>query len=163
MTSFDYVVLTIIGVSVVLSMMRGFVREVIAILSWVGAFYVAKNYSLQILPLIPNDIPTEQLRVLAAFLIIFLATLLLASLLGIALSAIIKKAGLGWMNRLLGAFFGVARGLLIVCILVFLAGLTSASKDIRWQNAMFSAPLEALVISLLPWLPKEIAQHVQYE
>ncbi|NOT15328.1 MAG: CvpA family protein, partial [Methylotenera sp.] len=49
MTSFDYVVLTIIGVSVVLSMMRGFVREVIAILSWVGAFYVAKNYSLQIL------------------------------------------------------------------------------------------------------------------
>jgi membrane protein required for colicin V production len=85
------------------------------------------------------------------------------SLLAIALSAVFKKIGLGWLNRLLGAFFGLTRGVLIVCIVVFLAGLTSAPKDERWRNAMFSAPIEALVISMLPWVPVSIAQHIKYE
>jgi len=163
MTSFDYAVLTIIGLSIIFSVMRGMVREVLAILGWVAAFYVGRTYTDQILPMIPVDIPTESLRVLAAFLVLFLATLLLASLLGIALSAIIRKVGLGWLNRLLGAMFGVIRGLLIVCVLVFLAGLTSVPQDARWRNAMFSAPIEALVISILPWIPENIAKHVKYD
>ncbi len=163
MTIFDYVVLTIIGLSIVLSVMRGLLREVLAILGWVAAFYVAKTYTNQILPMMPADIPTESLRILAAFLVLFLATLLVASLLAIALSAIFKKIGLGWLNRLLGAVFGLARGLLIVCVLVFLAGLTNIPKDARWRNAMFNAPIEALVISMLPWLPISIAKHVKYD
>lgn len=163
MTVFDYAVLAIIGLSIIFSVMRGMVREVIAILGWVAAFYVGRTYTDQLLPMMPADIPTESLRVLAAFLVLFLATLLLASLLGIALSAIIKKIGLGWLNRLLGAMFGVLRGVLIVCVVVFLAGLTEVPKDARWRNAMFSAPIEALVNSMLPWVPSSIAKHVKYD
>jgi membrane protein required for colicin V production len=163
MTSFDYVVLTIIGLSVILSVMRGFFREVLAILGWIAAFMVAKTYANQIVPMMPTDIPTESLRILAGFLVLFFATLLVASLLAIALSSVFKKMGLGWLNRLLGAFFGLARGLLIVCIVVFLAGLTELPNDARWRNAMFSAPLEALVISMLPLVPISIAKHVKYD
>lgn len=163
MTSFDYVVLTIIGLSIILSVMRGLLREVLAIMGWVAAFYVAKTYANEILPMMPVAIPTEPLRILAAFLVLFLATLLVASLLAIALSAIFKKIGLGWLNRLLGAAFGLARGVLIVCIIVFLAGLTNIPKDARWRNAMFSAPTEALVISMLAWVPISIAKHVKYD
>lgn len=163
MTGFDYAVLTIVGLSVIFSMMRGMVKEVLAIAGWVAAFYVGRTYTDQLLPMMPPDIPTESLRVLAAFLVLFLATLLVASLLGIAISAIIKKIGLGWLDRFLGAIFGVLRGLLIVCILVFLAGLTEFPKDARWRNAMFSAPIEALVISALPWVPESIAKHIKYD
>lgn len=163
MTSFDYLVLVIIALSIVLSVMRGLLREVLAILGWVAAFYVAKTYTNQVLPMMPVNIPTEPLRILAAFLVLFLATLLVASLLAIALSAIFKKIGLGWLNRLLGAGFGMVRGLLIVCVLVFLAGFTSAPKDARWRDAMFSAPLEALVTSMLPWVPMSIAKYVKYD
>ena len=163
MTSFDYIVLAIIGLSIVLSVMRGFVREVLAIAGWIAAFFVARTYSSEILPMMPADIPTDSLRVLASFLVLFLATLLLASLLSIAISTLIRSAGLGWINRLLGALFGLARGLLIVCIVVFLAGLTELPGDARWRNAMFSAPLEAAVISMLPWLPISIAKHVKYD
>ncbi|MDO9394437.1 MAG: CvpA family protein [Methylotenera sp.] len=163
MTSFDYIVLAIIGLSIILSVMRGFFREALSILGWIAAFVVAKTYVNQILPMMPVNIPTESLRILAAFLVLFLATLLVSSLLAIALSAIFKKIGLGWLNRLLGAVFGLARGMLIVCILVFLAGLTDMPKDARWRNAMFSAPIEALVISMLPWLPISIAKHVKYD
>jgi len=163
MTSFDYFALAIVGISIVLSVMRGFFREVLSIAGWVAAFVVAKSYSSEILPMMPANIPTEPLRVLASFMVLFLATLLVTSLLAIVISTLIKNVGLGWLNRLLGAFFGLARGLLIVCIIVFLAGLTSLPKDTRWRNAMFSAPLEALVISMLPLLPISIAKHVKYD
>ncbi len=163
MTSFDYSVLLIIGISIVVSMMRGAVREVLAIVGWVAAIYAAKTYATQLVPLLPADIPTEQLRILAAYVIVFLGVLLVSSLLTIALSSLIKKIGLNWFNRFLGGFFGLVRGLLIVCVLVFLAGLTSFPKDARWTNAMFSAPLEALVKSALPWVPKMVAKHVKYD
>ena len=163
MTSFDYVALAIIGLSIILSVMRGFFREALAILGWIAAFVTAKTYANQMLPMMPEDIPTESLRILAAFLVLFFATLLVATLLAIALSSVFKKMGLGWLNRLLGAFFGLTRGILIVCIVVFLAGLTELPNDARWRNAMFSAPLEALVISMLPWVPISIAKHVKYD
>jgi membrane protein required for colicin V production len=162
MTSFDYVVLVIIGISIVVSMMRGAVREVLSIMGWLLAFYVARTFAMQLVPLLPADIPTEPLRILAAFLILFLGVLLVASLLSIALSSLFKKIGLGWFNRFVGALFGFARGLLIVCVLVLLAGLTSIPKDTRWTSAMFSSPLEALVISMLPWMPQMVAKHVKY-
>lgn len=163
MTAFDYAVLTIVGLSVIFSVMRGMIKEVLSILGWVAAFYVGRTYTSQLLPMMPADIPSESLRILAAFLVLFLATLLLSTLLAIAISTVFKKIGLGWLDRLLGAFFGIFRGLLIICILVFLAGLTELPKDARWKNAMFSSPIEALVISMLPWLPEGIAKHVKYD
>ncbi|MEK9825782.1 MAG: CvpA family protein, partial [Methylotenera sp.] len=81
----------------------------------------------------------------------------------IAISAIFKKIGLGWLNRLMRAVFGAFRGVLVVCILVLLAGMTEMPKDARWKNAMFSAPIEALVVSMLPWLPEGISKHVKYD
>ncbi|MES2636401.1 MAG: CvpA family protein [Pseudomonadota bacterium] len=163
MTSFDYAVLIIIGISIIVSMMRGAVREVLSIIGWLAAFYVAKTYAAQLIPLLPPDIPSDSLRVLAAFLILFLGVLLVVALLSIALSSIIRKIGLSWLNRFFGALFGFTKGLFIVCVLVFLAGLTSMPKDNRWTNAMFSSPLEALVKSALPWMPQSVAKHVKYD
>ena len=162
MTSFDYAVLIIIGISIVVSMMRGAVREVLAIAGWLVAIFVAKTYAVELVPLLPADIPTEALKILAAHVIVFFGVLVIASLLTIALSSLIKKIGLNWVNRFLGAFFGFARGLIIVCVLVFLAGLTSFPKDARWTNAMFSSPLEALVKSALPLLPLAVTKHIKY-
>jgi membrane protein required for colicin V production len=163
MTSFDYAVLAVVGLSVLLSVLRGFVREILALAGWVAACFVAKIYTLQLAQLLPLAIPSEPLRLLAAFLMLFLATLLVCTLLAIALSHVFKKMDLGWLDRCLGGAFGLIRGVIIVTILVFLAGLTTAPKDARWRNAVFSAPFEAIVISLLPWIPQGIAKHVKYD
>lgn len=163
MTFFDYAVLGIIGLSVLLSMLRGFVRETLALAGWVAAFFVAKLYTLELAPLLPDAIPGESLRLLAAFLILFLITLLISSLLAIALAEVFKKIGLGWLDRLLGAVFGVARGVLIVAVIVLLAGLTTIPREAFWRDAMFSAPFEAMVVSALPWLPPGIAKHINYD
>ena len=163
MTGFDYVVLGIVGLSVLLSIMRGFVREILALASWVIAFIVARLYATDLIPLLPEAIPNDALKMLAAFLIVFLTTLLLCSLLAIMLSQLFKKAGLGFLDRGLGAVFGALRGVLVVCLLVLLAGFTALPKEPLWRNAMFAAPLEALVVMLLPWMPDDIAKHVKYD
>lgn len=163
MTGFDYAVLAIIGLSVLLSVMRGLLKEILALVGWVVSFIVARNFTAQIMPLLPEEIPTEQLKTLAAFLILFLATLLVCSLLKIVLVQIVRSLGLGPYDRILGGLFGLFRGMLIVTILVMLAGFTHLPKDVRWRDAMFSAPLEALVAKLLPWLPEPIAKHISYD
>ena len=163
MTVFDYAVLGIIGLSILLSMLRGFVKEILKLAGWVAAVFVAKLYTTQLAPLLPAGIPSDSLRLMAAFVILFLATLLVSSLLAIALSEVFKQVGLGWFDRWLGAVFGFARGLIIVAVLVLLAGLTAIPQDARWRNAMFSAPFEALVLATLPWLPKELAERVKFE
>jgi membrane protein required for colicin V production len=163
MTMFDYVVLFIMAVSVLASLMRGAVKEFLSIAAWVLAFYVAQNYASLLIPLLPEAIPSEMLKMMAAFLILFLAVLFISSLISIAITSLLSKVGIGWFNRLVGALFGLAKGLLIVCVLVFLAGMTQLPKDALWTNAMLSAPLEALVKSLMPLLPPSLTQYVSFE
>ena len=162
MTIFDYGILAIIGVSVLLSLMRGFLREMIGLVAWLVAFYVAQRYSVEVAPLLPQTMPNESLRMLAAFAAVFLCALLVASLLGISLYALVRNVGLGPFDRTLGVFFGLARGILIVGVLVLLGGMTSLSQRSDWRNAMFSAPLEAMVLWCKPWLPAEITVHLKY-
>lgn len=163
MTEFDYAVLGIVGISILLSLMRGFVREFLGLASWIIAALVAKSYAVDIAVMLPTSIPNQGLRLIAAFAIVFLGILLVTSLLAIAIGELFKKVGLGWVDRILGGFFGCARGLLIVGVLVLLGGLTSLPQDPRWRNAMFSAPLEAMVLSAKPWLPPEMIKHLKYD
>ena len=123
MTIFDYVVLGIVGVSVLLSLLRGVVREVLGLASWVVAVLVARAYAVDISVMLPTSIPNQGLRMVAAFAMVFLGILLIASLLAIAVSELFKQVGLGWLDRGLGGLFGFARGLLIVGVLVLLGGL----------------------------------------
>jgi len=163
MTVFDYTVLLIVGVSILISVMRGLVREALALAGWVAAIWVAVNYAVPLAPLLPEAVPNEALRLLAAFVALFLATLLLATLFSIALSELVKKLGMGAVDRGLGALFGLARGLLIVMVMVMLAGLTPLPHQGFWRNAMLSAPFEAFVVVVKPWLPEQLAKRINYD
>jgi membrane protein required for colicin V production len=144
-------------------MMRGAVKEMLAIVGWFVAFYVAKAYSVMLADFLPEGIPTEALKTLIAFLIILIAVLFLTGLLAMAISSMVSKIGLGWLNRFFGVLFGFAKGLLIACLLVFLAGLTNLPKEQMWTDALLSDPLEILVKSVLPWLPEGVSKHVKYD
>jgi membrane protein required for colicin V production len=163
MTLFDYAVLCIVGVSVLLSVMRGFVREVMALAAWVIAFVVASLLSGIVAGWLTGSIADESIRALVAFTAVFLGTLLAMSLVALAVSGLIRKAGLGLEDRLLGGFFGFARGMLIVMVLVLLAGLTGLPRHRAWTEAMLSPPLEALAGAAKPWLPQILAGNVSYD
>ncbi len=163
MTWVDYAVLAIIGVSVVWSIVHGLVRELLALASWVAAFFVAQIGAATVAPLLPEAIPNPSLRLLAAFLALFLTALLVMTLLSIAVSSLVRSAGLGMLDRTLGAVFGFARGLGIVMIAVLMAGLTGLPRHPAWQHAASSAPLETLAIMIKVWLPFDLSKHINYD
>jgi len=162
MTLFDYAVLIIVGISVLLSVLRGFVREVLALTGWVAAFAAAAAFSGTVAMWLLGGIENPSLRTLTAFLIVFFLTLIAAASLAMAVSALIRNAGFRAEDRVLGACFGLARGLLIVMVLVLLGGLTSLPAEPVWNNAMLSAPLEALAMAVKPWLPRDFSNYISY-
>ena len=163
MTAFDYAVLIIIGSSVVLSVMRGFAREVLALAGWVIAFLSANALSGIVSEWLAPFIGDGSVRALTAFISVFIITLILVSLLGMAVARLLKSAGLGLEDRLLGGFFGFARGILIVLTLVLLSGLTGLPRQPAWSDAMLSPPLEALAAAMKPWLPQAVSRYLSYD
>lgn len=163
MTLFDYGVLFIIGSSVLLSVMRGLVRELMALAGWVIAFVVANLFSDTVSLWLPESLGSMSVRVLAAFVLLFVATLLIMSLLARLIRSLVHGAGMSVEDRILGGVFGLARGLLVVMIAVLLAGLTTLPRQPVWNNAMLSAPLEALAVFVKPWLPQYLSQRITYD
>ncbi|MDK2126192.1 CvpA family protein [Parachitinimonas caeni] len=163
MTVFDYLVLSILGISVLISVLKGGVSEIISLAAWVLAFWLARTFTADVAAQLPPDIPTAELRLLAAFLAIFLGVWFISAIIRITISQLIKAADLAAIDRVIGAMFGVLRGLLLITVLVLLAGLTPLPKNPVWRNAMFSAPFEAVAQSLIPWLPDALAKRIHYD
>lgn len=163
MTIFDYVVLGIIFVSVLLSIIRGFVRESLSLAGWIVALVVAGSFAVQFEPMLPAEIGGEGLRLLAAFIVLFLSVLIVAVLITKLLSALIKSVGLGFIDRFLGAAFGFLRGLVVVTILILIAGLTALPQQSFWHQALLSQPLENVAMKVMPWLPKDISKRIDFE
>jgi membrane protein required for colicin V production len=163
MTLFDLAVLVVVGLSILLSVIRGLVREVLALAAWVVAFLAANLLAGQVAPWLPDAVPSEEFRLLAGFLGVFVAVLIAMSVLAIMVSKLVKNAGLGLEDRLLGSVFGFARGLLVVMVAVLLAGLTSLPRQAVWRNAVLSDPLEAFAGQVKTWLPADLAQRITYD
>ncbi len=162
MTLFDYVVLIIFFISIVLSIIRGIVREVLSIAGWVVAFIAAGTYATDFEPFVPAEIGGS-LRIVAAFVLVFIGTLLITVLITMLLNSLIKNVGLGFIDRLLGAVFGFARALIIVLTLVLIAGFTALPQQPVWQQAIFSEPLELMAKQVRSWLPDGLSKYISYD
>lgn len=162
MTLFDFVALGVVAISVVLGLVRGAVREVLSLLSWVGAFLLARAYTEPLSVHLASSIQSPTLRLLATFVVLFLLALALFTLLAWALAQLLKSLGLGPLDKMFGMLFGVARAALILVALVLLAGLTPLPREAFWRNAMFSAPLEAAAKEVLPYMPEAFRKRIGY-
>ena len=163
MTAFDFAVLAIVGLSVIVSIWRGLVREVLALLSWVIAFVVAQAYAERFSLWLPSAIASASLRMLIAFVCLFVMVLVLSGLVSMLVSRLVRSVGLGPVDRSVGAIFGLLRGMLAVLILVLLCGLTGLPRHPVWRDAMLSPPLEAIAVSLAPMLPDALSRRINYD
>ena len=163
MTVFDLIVIAIVAVSVGISIWRGVVREMLALASWIGAFWIAKELAGFAATWLPDSVSNPGLRLMVAFIAVMLACLLVFSLTGMLLVHLVKVAGLTASDRMLGAAFGLLRGLLIAVTVVLLGGMTSAPREPYWREALLSAPLEAAAQWVMPWLPRDVARRVSFE
>jgi len=162
MTIFDLVVLIIFIVSVLLSIIRGIVRESLSLAGWVIAYMAAKIFAKDFVIVLPLSITDDSLRMVISYVAVFLAVLIVMSMVTMLASALIRTVGLGLVDRSLGALFGFARGLLVVLLLVLSAGLTTLPQEPFWKKALLSKPLETGVIMIVPWLPRGLTRRINY-
>jgi membrane protein required for colicin V production len=163
MSWLDYAILGVLAVSVVWGIWRGFVREVISLAGWVLAFLAANAVAGPLGDALPTSISSPEVRVLAAFLIVFIFTLSIATVAGMLLSRLLKAAGLGGLDRTLGGLFGLARGVVILLALAIAAGLTMAPRHPLWKESVGAGMLTRTVLQLKPWLPPRLADRLRYD
>ncbi|HEX8010129.1 MAG TPA: CvpA family protein [Casimicrobiaceae bacterium] len=162
MTAFDFLVIGVVGLSTLAAFWRGFIRVIASLAAWVVGVLAAIRFSGAVGNLLPDLGESPAVRYMAAFAIILVVALIVGALVGWALSRLANAVGLGFLDRSLGALFGVARGILIAVLLVLFAGLTNLPKSEWWQNAASSPALVAAALSLRPWLPKAWADRLDF-
>ena len=161
MTGFDYIVLTILGVSALLGMIRGLIKEVLSLFAFVVAVGAAVWWGGSMASALSGLIANDFLRAAAAYGGVFLAVLLLVGLLNITLSGLVERTGLSPADHGLGALFGLARGALIIFVLVGLAGYTELPQEKWWSESKLSGAVVMAIQksrAILPpalssWLP----------
>ena len=162
MTIFDYLVIFVLAASVVISMVRGLVKEVLSLVGWIVAFVVANAYAAQLAVMLPAVVPGEVLRLILAFIALFIGARILMGLLSMVLGALLDAGGLSLFDRLLGAVFGLGRGLVIVLAAVILCGMTALPQEELWKNALLSPYCELGARVVKDYLPAAMAQHVNF-
>jgi len=161
MSTLDIVVLSLLAGSALWGVMRGLVREMVALGAWLSAFAATRAMSPAVAGWLPG-LDSPGLRHAVAMVLVFVVVLLAAGLLGRLLSGLVNMAGLGPYDRLLGLFFGVLRGVVTVVALTLLAGLTAFPQTRYWHEASARVVLEWAAHQVMPWLPADIVGLIKY-
>lgn len=162
MTVFDYAVLAILAISVIVSVVRGLVREILSLIGWIAAFVVASLFAegfARVLTFLPAH---PVLRLIVAYMVLLIGTAIAMAIVNWGLMKAIQASGLALADRGLGGLFGLARGGVIVLALVMVCGMTKLPQMDFWKQATFSPLAEAAVRTVLPWLPDAVAGKVKF-
>jgi membrane protein required for colicin V production len=161
-TGFDFVVLGVLGVSVVLGLIRGLLKEVLSLAAYAFAFVAAIWWGPRVADWLASWITQSFLRMTVAYIGVFIAVLLSIGLVNMTLSTLIDKTGLTPADHGLGAVFGLARGILFVLLFVTLAGFTPLPEEPWWKQAMFSKQIVGVVQQIKARLPDPIRDWLPY-
>lgn len=158
MNTLDWIVLAVIGASFVLGFARGFMREMISLAGWIGGLWLAFRYAAELAALLPFAADWPLARLAAVALLIVVACVFAAALLGWLVRELVKAARLSAADRTLGGLFGLARGALIVGLAIFLVRDTALYREPLWRESLVLPPLEAALAFALRQLPDAAAR-----
>ena len=136
MNTADYVVIAVILLSAVVGAVRGFLREVIALVTWIVALAVAWHFSSLIEPYLGGLLANSYVRPWAARVIIVVLILLLGAGLGAILGHYVRLSIFSGADRFLGFLFGAARGVLLLGVFVIVAQLLRLDGELWWRHSM---------------------------
>jgi membrane protein required for colicin V production len=140
----DWAFLVVIGISGLLSLRRGFVKECLSLVSWVAAFVIARLFTPNLEQVLVDSISTPSLRYIAAFTTLFICVLLVGALISRLICELVRVTGLSATDRVLGMFFGLARGVVLSIVAVALLRLTPLESDEWWQQSIAIEKLQML-------------------
>jgi len=156
----DYAIIAILGLSILISLIRGFVREALSLVTWVAAFWVAFTFYGILADLLTQQIHSPTTRMAVAFAGLFIATLILGALINYLIGQLVDKTGLSGTDRMLGLIFGFARGALLITVLLMLARLTPMPEEPWWQKSMLIPKFSPMEAWLKDYLPQSMSEQL---
>lgn len=163
LTWLDLVLLAIVGVSALAGLWRGLIGEVMALVVWAAAFWLAIGFGPQVAELYAGVVDTPTARWLLGYASVFLLVLAIGGLVTWVVRKLVRSTGLSGSDRVLGLGFGLLRGAAVACVLVLVAGFTPLPQEASWQQSQLVSGFERGARWLQGWLPQVVAEHVSFD
>ena len=156
----DWFYIGVLVVSMLMGAWRGLVFEVISVVSWIAAFVLAQWFAPAVAHWLPISSTNEALRYGLGFLIVFVGTIFAGSLIAFVVKKLLAAVGLSPADRMLGAAFGVVRGVVILLALTVVVGMTPLKSAPWWQESEGAQLAGVALHGLKPVLPEDFGQYI---
>lgn len=148
MNIIDFSIIGALTISCIISLMRGFIKEVVSLVSWLLAFTLSISYAEKAQQLFAGSIHNVTVRFGLSLALIFIFVLLIGAIINKILGYIVTQTGFGAFDKIIGLFFGFIRGVLLICIVIFFAMMTSVEHAKLWKRS----ELIPHFIAVIDWL-----------
>jgi membrane protein required for colicin V production len=132
----DYALIAVVAVSIVFGFVRGLLREVIALVTWIAAVWLAWAYGPDLEPHLGGALADAGVRPWAARTLVFLAVLLLGTAIGMLVTHFIRLSIFSGIDRLFGGAFGLLRGLAMLGVFVILCHAMRLTGESWWRESI---------------------------
>lgn len=145
----DWIILGILAISMLISFRRGFIKEAISLVTWITAVIVSRLFGSEFAVLLEPYIEVASMRQGAAYLVLFIGTLIAGGIVSFIVGEFVKMTGLTGTDRFFGMFFGLARGGIVVLVAVALMHYVLPVEEDPWYQQSKLIPQIVQVIEEL--------------
>ena len=160
MASIDWILVAVRAASMLLGAWRGLVYEVLSVMGWIAAFLLAQWFAPDVAEKLPMQNSGETLRYAAAFVLVFIVSVFVAGLISALMKKIISVVGLRPVDRILGATFGLFRGLILLLAFSVVVHTTALQESDWWLESQGGPMLMNLLKGLRPMLPEKFGAYL---
>ena len=163
MQTVDIAILLIVALPAIAGVIYGFLNIIFSLLAWALALGISIKFSPAFTPLLEASVNTPVLRTILAFVGLFVISLMILTGIGFLIVKLLGRTGLTAADRILGLFFGIALGGIIVEVIVFLGGFTELPQEPWWGDSRVIQPFERVAVWSGQYMPENISNYHGYE
>jgi len=156
----DWIFAAVLLLSVALGAWRGLVYEVLSLINWVVAFVLAQWLAHDVSGYLPISGTSESVRYAAGFVLVFVVAMMVGGLIAVLIKKLTTAVGLRPVDRVLGAVFGLTRGVLLLLVATAMVSMTPMKNTVMWQESMGVQVALAVLKGLKPVLPRDVDRYL---
>ena len=162
MQTVDILILVVIALPAIVGVLYGFLNIAFSLLAWALAIGISVKLTGYFAPMLESHVDTPILRVILAFTGLFIVSLVILTIIGFLIVKLLGRTGLTATDRILGLFFGMGLGVIIVQVVVFMAGFTAIPEAPWWQRSLTMQPFERVSVWMGKYLPETMVKYHGY-